>query len=210
MTPGLCLPVLGNSACLGPPALVSVVRGPGLRQIGAFQGSIRGLHCLPPLTPFTIQLSRLVLPPFWLPVPHGFLWHRKSSFPSPSSKATSSLLQPHHSLLHFLSVRWISSGSFLLSLANFPSSLGLLSNRRASQAEGGRRGSWALLLTHSELSAPHWLSLSELRRDQPLPPSFSFLPLPSRFPEFPQTLDLSCGIQKWNSDPHSSPVFSAE
>lgn len=113
--------------------------------------------------PITIQLSRFILPPFWLPVPHGFLWHSKFSFPSPSSKATSSLLQPRHSLLHFLSVRWISSVPFLLSPANFPSSLGLLSNRRASQA-GGRRGSWALLLTQSPVLVA--CSLAQLVRTQ--------------------------------------------
>lgn len=88
-----------------------------------------------------------------------------------------------HSLLHFLSVRWISSVPFLLSPANFPSFLGFLSNRRASQA-GGRRGSWALLLTQSSVLVACLLSLSELRREQSLPLSISSLPLPSSLPPF--------------------------
>lgn len=50
MTPGLCLPVLGNSACLDSPTLMSVVRRPGLRQTpfrAAFEDSTACPHSRP-------------------------------------------------------------------------------------------------------------------------------------------------------------------
>lgn len=108
-----------------------------------------------------------------------------------------------HSLLHFLSVRWISSVPFLLSPANFPSFLGFLSNRRASQA-GGRRGSWALLLTQSSVLVA--CSLAQLVRTQEgaITSSVYFFPSSPLFPTslLPSLLAFLCF-----SSPHPSSLF---
>lgn len=178
MTPDLCVPVLGNSACLGPPTLVSVVRGPGLRQVplkAAFQDSTACLHSSHHHTAVVVYSSTNLDP-----VPHGFLWHRKFSFPSPSSKATSSLLQP-------LPLAFpVSQMDQLSSLPSQPSQLPLIS-RLSFKPQGfpGRRKERFLgIAPHSELSARRLLSLSELRREQSLPLSISSLPLPSSLPPF--------------------------
>lgn len=154
MTPGLCVPVLGNSACLGPPALVSVVRGPGLRQVplkAAFQDSTACLHSPHHHTAVAVYSSTNLDP-----VPHGFLWHRKFSFPSPSSKATSSLLQP-------LPLAFpVSQMDQLSSLPSQPSQLPLIS-RLSFKPQGfpGRRKERFLgIAPHSELSARRLLACS--------------------------------------------------
>lgn len=198
MTPGLCVPVLGNSACLGPPALVSVVRGPGLRQVplkAAFQDSTACLHSSHHHTAVVVYSSTNLDP-----VPHGFLWHRKFSFPSPSSKATSSLLQP-------LPLAFpVSQMDQLSSLPSQPSQLPLISRLsfKPQDFPGRRKERFLGIAPHSELSARRLLAQLVRTQEGAITSSVYFFPSSPLFPTslLPSLLAFLCF-----SSPHPSSLF---